>query len=94
MCSSLQIAELMVCRELCLGSASPTAGKVLSVQVVFPAAGAALPATFGCPLSSFIRKLWEVWTEKASHCPMTAASCCFKKRVCTFPALCFSSSRV
>lgn len=76
------------------GWCKPPSSKVLSVQSAFPAAGAALPATFGCPLSSFIRKSWEVWTEKASHCHMTAASRCFKKQVCTFPALCFSSSHV
>ena len=94
MCLSLRMAELVVCRELCLGGASPAAGKVLSVQSVLPGAGAALPAALGCPLSSFIRKSWEVWTEKASCCHMTAASRCFKKQVCTFPALRFSSSHV
>lgn len=75
-------------RELCLSGASPRPGKVFPVQRVFPAAGAALPAAFGCLSSSFIRKSWEVWTEKASHCHMTAASHCFKKE-CTFPALHF-----
>lgn len=94
MCLSLQMTELVICRDLCLSGASPPAGKVLSVQSVLSAGGAALPAMFGCPLSSFIRKSWEVWTEKASRCHTTAASRCFKKRVCTFPALRFSSSHV
>lgn len=70
---------------------APQPGKVLPVQIVFPAARAALPAAFGCLLSSFIRKSWEVWTEKAAHCHMTAASHCFKKKECTFPALHFIS---
>lgn len=86
----LWMVELVVRRELSQGGVSSPAHKVLPGQSVFPAAGASLPAVFGCPLSSFIRKSWEVWTEKAS-CHMTAASRCFKKRLCTFPALCFSS---
>lgn len=81
----------LVHRGLCLGGVSSRPGKVLPVQRVFPAAGGALPAAFGCLLSSFIRKSWEVWTEKASHCHMTAASRGFKKKECAFPALHFIS---
>lgn len=60
----------------CVGWWELCAGKVLRAQRV-PSCWR-LPAVFECPSRSCIRKWWEVWTEQAAHCHVTAASFALK----------------
>lgn len=85
---------LVVCREPCPGSASPAAGRVLSMQSVFPSCWSRSASNIWMSLELSYQKVVGGLDRKSFLLPHDCCLHCFKKQVGTFPTLRFSSSRV